>query len=237
MENQPQIKFLPSRFLLVITVLILSALACQTLVAAPSSPESPAVTVATPEQVVEPVVDQPTESSPAATRPPSPSRDTDDENAPPVSVAPQFIPPNSLVELYERVSPGVVSIQTISEQGSRSSGSGFVIDNEGHLVTNYHVIEGANELEVNFPDGVKVRGTVLGTDLDSDLAIIKVDVPPEQLHPLPLGSSEQVKVGQVVVAIGNPFGLSGTMTVGIISAKGRVLNSMKAAPGGGIFSA
>ncbi len=139
-----------------------------------------------------------------------------------------------LVALYERVSPGVVAIRSLE---ASSLGSGFVIDNEGHIVTNYHVVQDAQRVEVDFTSGYKAYGTVIGTDLDSDLAVIKVDAPAEELHPLPLGDSDQLKVGQTVVAIGNPFGLSGTMTVGIISALGRTLESERAAPGGAFFSA
>ena len=142
----------------------------------------------------------------------------------------------ALVQLYELVNPGVVSIRTLTAVGG-GQGSGFVFDNEGHIVTNYHVVEGATELEVAFPSGLKVRGEVIGTDLDSDLAVIEVDVPADQLQPLALGDSDQVKVGQTVVAIGNPFGLSGTMTVGIVSAKGRTLDSMRDSGNGRPFSA
>ena len=141
-----------------------------------------------------------------------------------------------LVNLYERVNPGVVAIRVLSEQGG-SQGSGFVIDREGHIVTNYHVVENLTDLEVAFPSGFKVRGEVLGTDLDSDIAVIKVDVPAEELVPLNLGDSDLVKVGQGVIAIGNPFGYSGTMTTGIVSALGRSLSSLHQSPDGGTFSA
>ncbi|BAJ64611.1 S1C family serine protease [Anaerolinea thermophila] len=140
-----------------------------------------------------------------------------------------------LVALYEQVNPGVVSLQVLTETGG-SQGSGFVYDREGHIITNFHVVDGATDLEVDFPSGIKVRGEVIGTDPDSDLAVVKVNVPPEELHPLPLGSGEAVKVGQTVVAIGNPFGLSSTMTLGIVSAKGRTLESLREAPQGGFFS-
>ena len=141
-----------------------------------------------------------------------------------------------LAALYDRVSPGVVAIRVLSAQGG-GLGSGFVLDEQGHIVTNYHVVADTTDLEVDFSNGIKARGEVIGIDLDSDLAIVLVDLPPEQLHPLVLGDSDLVRVGQVVAAIGNPFGLSGTMTVGIVSAKGRVLASLNLAPGGGIFSA
>lgn len=143
---------------------------------------------------------------------------------------------DSLVELYETVSPGVVSIQVYSDFGS-GLGSGFVIDREGHIITNYHVVELASQVEVHFQSGLKVYGEVIGEDLDSDIALIKVDVDPENLHPLPLGDSDQLRVGQTVVAIGNPFGLSGTMTVGIVSARGRTLESIRQTEAGTFFSA
>lgn len=141
-----------------------------------------------------------------------------------------------LTSLYERVSPGVVSLLVENGQGG-STGSGFVIDRQGHIVTNYHVVEGATDVEVDFLFGLKVRGKVIGTDLDSDLAVVKVDVPEDVLVPLPLGDSDQLKVGQTVVAIGNPFQLSGTMTLGIVSAKGRTLESLRQAESGSFFTA
>ena len=117
----------------------------------------------------------------------------------------------ALVSLYESVMPGIVSIQVVGNQGG-SLGSGIVYDDQGHILTNYHVVEGAQQLEVDFTSGYKIYGTVIGTDLDSDLAIVKVNAPVSELHPLPLGDSSTLQVGQTVVAIGNPFGLSGTMT-------------------------
>jgi 2-alkenal reductase len=104
------------------------------------------------------------------------------------------------------------------------------------VVTNYHVVEGATNLEVDFPNGYKTRGTIKATDLDSDLAVIKINAPVDQLRPLALGDSDTVKVGQTVVAIGNPFGLNNTMTMGIISAKGRTMDSMRQTDDGGFYS-
>lgn len=143
---------------------------------------------------------------------------------------------DALVDIYQRVSPGVVSIQVYSQFGA-GQGSGFVIDEEGHIVTNYHVIEGAEDVEVHFQSGLKVFGTVLGVDLDSDLAVIKVDVDSDELFPVPLGDSDQIRVGQSVVAIGNPYGLSGTMTTGIVSARGRTLESIRQTEAGTFYSA
>ena len=141
-----------------------------------------------------------------------------------------------MVTIYEQVSPGVVAIMTSQSDGTPIGlGSGWVYSADGYIVTNYHVVEGADKFEVDFPSGDKVFGKVVGTDLDSDLAVIKVDVPAAILHPLTLGDSDQLKVGQIVVAIGNPFGLNGTMTTGIISALGRTLQSNREAPGSGTF--
>ncbi len=143
---------------------------------------------------------------------------------------------NLLTSLYDQVSPGVVSIQTLDNLGG-AQGSGFVYDKEGHIITNYHVVENAIDLEVDFPSGLKVRGTVIGIDLDSDLAVIKVEVSPDDLYPVILGDSDSLKVGQMVVAIGNPYGLTSTMTTGIVSAKGRTLFSLRETPEGRFFSA
>ena len=152
-----------------------------------------------------------------------------------------LLPPDSLADLYERVNQGVVTIYIFGPPHPSNiplgQGSGFVIDREGHIVTNQHVVEGAQDIEIDFASGFKAWATLVGTDPDSDLAVLKVDAPAEQLVPIPLGDSEEVRVGDQVVAIGNPFGLSGTMTVGVVSAIGRVLQSERQAPGGGSFSA
>jgi len=137
-----------------------------------------------------------------------------------------------LVALYANVNPGTVAI--ITDQGQ---GSGFVYDGKGHIITNYHVVEGATVIEVRFTSGFMAYGTVIGTDLDSDIAIVEVKAPAGELHPLPLGDSDALQVGQTVVAIGNPFGLNSTMTVGIISALGRTLDSAHESPGGRPFTA
>ena len=159
------------------------------------------------------------------------------DQTPPTFIIPdEVLLQDTLVQLYQSVSPGVVSIQVYSGSGS-GIGSGFVIDKEGHIVTNYHVVERAEEVEVHFPSGLKVYGQVIGEDLDSDLAVVKVDIDPDYLFPLPLADSDQVRVGQSVVAIGNPFGLSGTMTVGIVSARGRTLESIRQTETGAFFSA
>jgi 2-alkenal reductase len=137
---------------------------------------------------------------------------------------------NVLVALYAQVLPGVVSINT-----GNALGSGFVIDTNGHIVTNQHVVDGASEVEVDFASGYKAVGTVIGSNEDADLAVVKVDAPADQIHPLSLGDSSKLQVGQTVVAIGNPFGLNGTMTVGIVSALGRTQIAHAAPEGGGSF--
>jgi S1-C subfamily serine protease len=141
-----------------------------------------------------------------------------------------------LVSLYQNVSPGIVSIVTTTKDGY-SSGSGFVFDEDGHIVTNYHVVEGATQIEVDFVTGVKVRATIVGEDLDSDLAVLHVDVDSSELTPLQVGDSDQLQVGQMVVAIGSPFYLSGSMSLGIVSAKGRMLDSMHSTNDNGVYSA
>ena len=138
---------------------------------------------------------------------------------------------STLEALYQQVLPGVVSIQT-----GNSLGSGFVFDNEGHVITNQHVVEGASEVEVDFASGFKAHGTVIGSDVDADVAVIKVDAPTDQIHPLAIGDSNTLNVGEQVVAIGNPFGLSGTMTLGIVSGLGRTQFAHADPDGGGFFS-
>ncbi len=107
----------------------------------------------------------------------------------------------------------------------QGSGSGFFYDTQGHIVTNYHVIADADELQVTLADGQTVPAQIVGSDPSNDLAVIKVDLPAEVIRPLPIGDSTQVYVGQFVLAIGNPFGLERTLTFGIVSALGRVIES------------
>ncbi len=140
-----------------------------------------------------------------------------------------------LIDLYQRVNPSVVSINVDTAQGA-ASGSGFVYDTDGHIVTNAHVVQDATSIEVDFPSGFKARGTVAGIDLDSDLAVVKVEAPAAQLVPIPMGDSDQVLVGQRVVAIGNPFEYNGTMTIGIVSARGRTLRGLRTTSEGQSYS-
>lgn len=136
--------------------------------------------------------------------------------------------------IYETVAPSVVSINVVARSGmgvddaelEAGTGTGFVIDDQGHIVTNNHVVLDANRIEINFFDGTIVRGEIVGTDPNSDLAVVKVDLPAEQLHPVAFASSDNLFVGQNVVAIGSPFGQSWTMTTGIISAVDRTISGL-----------
>jgi S1-C subfamily serine protease len=127
-----------------------------------------------------------------------------------------------VINVYARVSPAVVCV-TATEQFGSCIGSGFVVDSEGHIVTNNHVATAAPNLLVTLADERSVRAEVLGTDPGSDLAVLKIDVPAEELTVAELGDSDTLRVGQRAIAIGNPFGLERTMTTGIISSLGRTL--------------
>lgn len=153
----------------------------------------------------------------------------------PPQPAPQgmFSLEQDIIAVYEAVGRGVVNItnrsyaydfffRPVPQEGS---GSGIVYDREGHIITNYHVIEGAEELFVTLPDESTVPAKVVGSDPSVDLAVIQVEADPDLLQPVPLGESEDLRVGQFVVAIGNPFGLERTLTVGVVSALGRVIQS------------
>lgn len=130
-----------------------------------------------------------------------------------------------LAKVYNAVSPSVVSINVSSNLG-QSGGSGFVLDKQGYIATNYHVVEGAQDVEVNFLDGTITRAEIVGLDPDSDLAVISVDLPEDRLFPVQFGSSRDLIVGQSVVAIGSPFGQRWTMTSGIVSAVERTVPSL-----------
>lgn len=138
---------------------------------------------------------------------------------------------SEIARLYNEVSPSVVSINVTVRQFSRlgaASGSGFVISDEGHVVTNAHVVEDTirDGIEVNFVDGTIVRGRIVAMDRDSDLAVLQVDLPPEQLRPLTLADSDRLVIGQSALAIGSPFGQRWTLTQGIISALDRTIQGL-----------
>jgi len=134
---------------------------------------------------------------------------------------------NSLTELYDRLNPGVVNIQVFTNRGlgGQGAGSGFILNEAGHIVTNNHVVAQADAVTVVFYNGFEASADIVGLDDDSDLAVLKVEQLPEGAHPLPLGDSDQVAAGQWAIAIGNPFRLGGSITLGIISAVGRSIPS------------
>ena len=139
------------------------------------------------------------------------------------------------IEVFKRVSPSVVHITTLAEsrdlfsrsvqQVPRGTGSGFVWDAQGHIVTNFHVIQGANAATVTLADQSVHRASLVGAFADRDLAVLRIDPPKDKLTPIALGSSRDLLVGQKVYAIGNPFGLDQTLTTGIVSALNREIES------------
>ncbi len=153
-----------------------------------------------------------------------------------VSTVPLIGDEQDNVTVYEKVSPSVVNItstvlsfdnflQAVPQQGT---GSGSILDTEGRILTNYHVVKGARRLEVTLASGKRYTARMLGADPDHDLAVIQLVDPPKDLTTITLGNSASLKVGRKVLAIGNPFGLDRTLTTGIISALGRDLQSEKA---------
>lgn len=193
---------------------------------------TPAVATAQPS----PTATSPSPSSTPVAAQPTVSLLTDDDQA--IVAAQERV----LNAVYQRVLPSVVHVRVVEKvstgpfsfgwgtQGpqeyyQQGVGSGFVWDKEGYIVTNNHVVQGADRVWVTFWDNTIVPAEVVGTDPDSDLAVIKVDVPAEKLHPVTLGDSDALMVGQMVVAIGNPYNVVNTMTHGIISALGRTMPS------------
>jgi len=134
----------------------------------------------------------------------------------------------SLIEIFEKAEPGVVRVNTQNNQTENETGgvgSGFVFDKKGHIITNAHVIDDATKTIVTFLDGRSYNAEIVGVDESTDIGVIKVSADLKLLHPLSLGDSANLKVGETITAIGNPFGLSGSMTSGIISQMGRLLPS------------
>jgi S1-C subfamily serine protease len=164
----------------------------------------------------------------------------------------------ALEDIYAKVNPSVVSINVVDQQtvsspgnpffnspGNQGNGgqqysqglaSGFVWDSQGNIVTNNHVVDGATTIQVTFADGTAIPATLVGTDPDSDLAVIKVDPKAHSLTPVQVADSTQVKIGQVAIAIGNPFGLENSMTVGIVSGLGRSLPTGQASASGSTYT-
>jgi len=158
--------------------------------------------------------------------------------ATPTPLPPEALPMVDVEEqivtsVYDRVSPSVVHITSRTEVFDffrgivprEGTGSGFVWDREGHIVTNHHVIEGAQEVVIILADGTEAPARLVGADAYNDLAVLKIEVPAEKLTPVELGDSSTLRVGQRVIAIGNPFGLDRTLTTGVISALGRVIQT------------
>ncbi|HJS73427.1 MAG TPA: trypsin-like peptidase domain-containing protein [Vicinamibacteria bacterium] len=185
------------------------------------------------------VVAEPPVSSAVDTRPPEeappPAMEVAPEPPPPgppaAAPAPSNLLEDQVIKVYETAGPGVVNITSRSisydfflrAMPQEGSGSGFVFDERGHIVTNFHVIEGANEVYVTFFDETRVPAEIVGFDPSNDLAVVKVDVCPDLLRVIPLGDSERLKVGRFLVAIGNPFGLQQTLTTGVVSSLGRII--------------
>lgn len=137
------------------------------------------------------------------------------------------------IAVYEKAADGVVNITSIAVQldfffnpfPTQGSGSGSIIDLKGHILTNHHVVANAQKLEVTLADGSKWPAKLVGSDPDNDLAVIKIDAPREKLKVIPMGDSKNLRIGQKVLAIGNPFGLERTLTTGVISSLGRTIRS------------
>jgi S1-C subfamily serine protease len=132
----------------------------------------------------------------------------------------------SLIEIFEKSEPGVVRVNVQrgeTEDITGGVGSGFVFDKKGHIISNAHVVKDANKVVVTFLDGRSYNADIIGFDEYTDIAVIKVNADLSLLHPLSIGDSSNLKVGEEIAAIGNPFGLSGSMTSGIISQLGRLL--------------
>ncbi len=143
-------------------------------------------------------------------------------------ITPLYSKSFSLIEIFEKSEPGVVRVNVQRSEtvdGTNGLGSGFVFDKKGHIITNAHVVVDAKKVVVTFLDGRSYNAEIIGTDEFTDLAVIKVNADLKLLHPLALGDSSNLKVGEPIAAIGNPFGLSGSMTAGIVSQLGRLLPS------------
>jgi S1-C subfamily serine protease len=138
-----------------------------------------------------------------------------------------------LIRIYREVSPAVVNITSTAVRfdfffnpiPQRGSGSGFIIDTRGHIVTNNHVVEDAKSVEVTLADGKKVPAKLIGRDPLNDLAVVKIEIPREQLHIVRFGDSRKLQIGQIAIAIGNPFGLDRTVTSGVVSSLERTLRT------------
>jgi putative serine protease PepD len=132
---------------------------------------------------------------------------------------------SSMAALYKRAKAAVVEVHAAQSAGGAATGSGFVIDEQGHIVTNQHVVAGTDSVSVEFSDGSEMDAQVVGTDPSTDIAVLDVNRPAAQLTPLNFASEGSLEVGNAVIAIGSPFGLEGTLTTGVISALGREITA------------
>jgi S1-C subfamily serine protease len=170
------------------------------------------------------------------------------DRAPVVSAEPRAITPRgdlagdeqATIELFQNSSPSVVHITSLQTRRVRltmdvtdvpqGTGTGFIWDQQGHVVTNYHVVAGGDHASVTLSDNTVWRATIIGAAKDKDLAVLKIDAPTEKLRPIAVGTSSNLQVGQKVFAIGNPFGLDQTLTTGVISGLGREIKSVTQRP-------
>jgi S1-C subfamily serine protease len=148
----------------------------------------------------------------------------------------------STIELFSQASPSVVHVTSVDVRRSRltlseheipqGTGSGILWDSDGHVVTNFHVIQHGSQADVTLNDNTVWKAKIVGTAEDKDLAVLKIDAPKDKLRPLAVGTSNNLQVGQKVFAIGNPFGLDQTLTTGVISGLGREIQSVSRRPTG-----
>lgn len=135
-----------------------------------------------------------------------------------------------MINIFERVDPSVVSIEVVFDQTNEdidSSGTGYVYDKNGYIITNAHVVQGAREVIITFNSGLVTKAEIVGTDDYGDIAVLKAEVDETELYPVVFGDSRQLRIGQTVLTIGNPFGLNHSYTIGIVSGMGRILNSAR----------
>lgn len=224
-QNHNMNHFRPKALFLLIIILVLSAIACQSSInGQPAAEFDNDAIVRAAVATIE--AQSPTESHSLA------ANVTD--QSPPLSFELQ----DRLIDVYKRINPSVVHIFVYSNALNMplGSGSGFVYDEAGHIVTNNHVVSEGERFEIAFPDGSRQNAVLIGSDVDSDLAVIKVDEMPADVVPVSLGNSSDLEVGEFVIAIGNPFGEISSMSVGIISGLGRTIDSQRPVNGGGRYS-
>jgi 2-alkenal reductase len=212
MNNQTRIKWLWLPFLIVLAMLLA---ACGGAEAAVTQSINTVTDEAQVETAVlsqeDPVAETAVEPTAAVIPQAPPAQPANDP------LADLFAQEQAYVSVYEQVNPAVVNINTGDGQGS-----GFLFDNNGHIVTNNHVVEGSRSVTVTFDDGNQLPARIVGTDPASDLAVLQVDASQISINPVKLADSDALKVGQIVIAIGSPFGLQSSMTTGIVSALDRL---------------